>query len=233
MKLHALVVVIAAGTACGGGNSTPAADAPPNVAATINASGTTKEITASGRTPKAGVTVASFKEGATAATSMTTSDASGNFTLAIPTMNMPVDGYLLAQISGFKDSYIYPAAPLVADKSGIPVLVLTAQTFDAAFAFAQVSRTPGSGFVGVQVIDASGASVAGATVTSTPAGTVRYNMGGLPNKNATVTDTDGIAFVLNVTAGSVMVSANKAGATFHTHAVNARADQVTQTQIAP
>jgi hypothetical protein len=56
-------------------------------------------------------------------------------------------------------------------------------------------------------------------------------MGGLPNKNATATDTDGIGYVFDVAAGSVMVGAAKAGSTFHSHSVMARPDVVTLTLI--
>ena len=47
----------------------------------------------------------------------------------------------------------------------------------------------------------------------------------------TVTHTDGIGYIFNVNAGTVTVSASKAGSTFRSHPLNARADQVTTTLV--
>jgi hypothetical protein len=57
-------------------------------------------------------------------------------------------------------------------------------------------------------------------------------MGGFPNKNATMTDTDGLAYLLNIT-GSASVTATKTGSTFASHSVKARAGAFTTTLIAP
>jgi hypothetical protein len=82
------------------------------------------------------------------------------------------------------------------------------------------------------VVDSANNPIAGATVSSTPAGTIRYNgANGFPTSGATATASDGLAFVFNVTAGTVNISAAKAGSTFQAHDVNARADQITTTLI--
>jgi len=70
-------------------------------------------------------------------------------------------------------------------------------------------------------------------VSSTPAGTVRYNAGGGPSSSATSTASDGIAYIANVTAGNVTVQANASGHTLRQHVVNARADVITLTEIQP
>ena len=44
---------------------------------------------------------------------------------------------------------------------------------------------------------------------------------------------DGIAYAMNVPAGSVTVNASKTGITFKAHAVNARPDKVTLTLVTP
>ncbi|HUJ59550.1 MAG TPA: hypothetical protein VLX92_13685, partial [Kofleriaceae bacterium] len=66
---------------------------------------------------------------------------------------------------------------------------------------------------------------------STPAATKYcYDMGGFPNKTATVTDTDGVVVLFNVT-GSISLSASLSGATFKTHSVKAVAGAFTTTII--
>src|SRR6266550_4136474 len=80
---------------------------------------------------------------------------------------------------------------------------------------------------------AAGTPVAGATVSSTPAGTVRYNAGGVPSSTATSTADDGVAYIANVAAGDVTVKASASGHTLRQHVVNAHADAITLTQIQP
>lgn len=217
--------------ACGG-DAAPTPDGS-NVPAMVIVSGVVSEITAQGRVPTAGVSLSAFKEGGTTALATGTSDASGNFSLSIPTGGVALDGYVLAHIPNYMDTYLYPPAPLTADRT-VPVFILKPATFGAAGALAQVSQTAGKAWIGVQAIDASDMTVGGVVVTSTPAGTVRYNgANGLPTNaaGATMTQMDGIAYIFNATPGTVSVSAAKSGATFHTHNVNARADQITLTLI--
>jgi hypothetical protein len=224
-----LVVIAACGGDDGGGGG-GGGDAS-NLPAMINVSGTTSDVGIGGRTPVANVMISAFKEGASTATATATSDASGNFTISIPTMGAPIDGYLLAHDTTHKDTFLYPQAPLTADQSAIPVLMLTSGAFNLASTLAQGNQSPGMGFIGVEAIDAANMPVAGVTFSSTPSGTVRYNKNGLPNSTATVTEADGIGYVFNVAAGTVTVSASKTGSTFHSHPVNARADQVTLTLV--
>jgi hypothetical protein len=217
--------------ACGSDPKTPDATTVP---ATITVSGITQDIGLSGRTALAGVTVGVYKEGDTTPRAMAVSDSMGKFTLSVPTMGQPLDGYLLAQISSpaHVDSYLYPAAPLTADIANLAILIITQGTYDLASNLAQGGQTPGHAFVGVEAVDGAMTPIAGVTFTSTPAGTDRYNgSNGLPDKNATMTFTDGIGYVFQVAPGSVAIDAMKAGLTFHSHSVNARADKVTLTLI--
>jgi hypothetical protein len=97
----------------------------------------------------------------------------------------------------------------------------------------QVNQDAAKGTVAVLVTDAAGTAVDGAVVASEPAATKYcYNANGLPSGGATVTSTDGIAFMFNVT-GQVSVSATKAGSTFKSHAVKARPGTLTTTPIVP
>ncbi len=230
-----LLGLAACGDDGGGGGSDGGADAPP-VATNVKVTGTASEVSISGRVPTAGVMVSAFKEGETTAVVSTTTDASGNYSLVIPTNGTALDGYLIGKLAGRKDTYLYPPRPIAADLSSATVLLLTQSNFDTAATLAQATQSPGSGWIGVQVFDAANMPVAGVAVTSNPAGLVRYNgTNGLPSKTPTSTAADGIAYIFNVPAGTVTVSASggTGGLSYHAHPVNARADQVTTTLIQP
>ncbi len=79
----------------------------------------------------------------------------------------------------------------------------------------------------------AGTPIAGATVTSSPAGQVRYNAGGAPSSTANATADDGVAYIANVAAGNVTIQASAGGHTLRSHIVNARANAITLTQIQP
>ena len=229
MNMRFLTIAVLAG--CGGGGDSDV-DAS-NVPATINVSGVASSIGIGGRTPVQGVVVEAYRNGAeTTVVATATSDAMGMYSIPIPTNGMALDGYLLAKHASFKHTYLYPPAPLAADTNAATVLLLNESTFDNAAAIAQAPQEPGKGWIGIMVLDAANKPVAGATISSSPAGIVRYNGdSGLPNRNATVTAADGIGYVFNVTAGIVNVSASKEGSSFRAHDVNARADQVTTTLV--
>jgi hypothetical protein len=232
MNIRVLAAVVLA--ACGGGgNSGDGSTDGSNVPTTISVSGVASEVGLGGRSPVAGVLVEAYRNGNdTTVVAMATTDAAGMYTLMVPTNGAALDGYLLAKHSPHKNTYLYPAAPLAADTSAATVLLLTESAFDTASSLAQAPQEPGKGWIGIMVIDAANNPVAGATISSSPAGTTRYNnANGFPNKDATATGADGVAYVFNVTAGKVTVNASKSGSTFRSHDVMARADQVTTTLI--
>lgn len=114
------------------------------------------------------------------------------------------------------------------------MLLLTERTFMAVEALTRLTQDPAKGWIGVMVVDAANMPVAGAMVSSSPAGSpVKYNSGSpsLPSEDATMTDAGGIAYIFNVGPGTVTVSATKAGATFHPHPLDARAGQITTTLV--
>jgi hypothetical protein len=100
-------------------------------------------------------------------------------------------------------------------------------------AIAGQTQQAGKGMIGLVVADCNGVPLAGATVTSEPAGTVVYDNGSLPSSSATSTGADGRAYIFNVTAGTVNVRASSGGMTLRAHDINARADVVTTTAIEP
>jgi hypothetical protein len=221
-------------TACGSDSSGKMADAAPQVPATINISGTASERSLSGTTPVAGLVVAAYSNTApSTVVVMATTDANGMYTLAIPTMGKPVDGFVKATKSGYTDTYLFPPAPLTADFASASLNMLTPNEFGLlSGTLCAVTADPAKATVALEVVDASMQTVMGATVSSTPAASKEcYDQGGFPNKSATATDTDGVAVMFNITAGAVMVSAAKSGATFKTHSINAVAGAFNTTLV--
>jgi hypothetical protein len=91
----------------------------------------------------------------------------------------------------------------------------------------------GKAVLAVHVVDCDGNSVAGATIATNPAGLVRYIAGTAPSTTATVTDSTGQAFIFNVPAEPVVVSANLGASVLRAHTINARADLVTEAEVGP
>ncbi len=161
-----------------------------------------------------------------------TSSASGLFSISFLTGGTPVDGHLQLKKSGYLSTYAYRSRPLVANDS-VGVLMITSSEFSFVAGAAGVTPVAGDGFIGVVVTNCAGTPLAGATVSSTPAGTVRYNVGGAPSSSAGSTSADGVAYIANVAAGNVTVKATASGNTLRQHVVNARADAITVTEIQP
>ena len=196
--------------------------------------GTTEEASSCGTAAVGLVALAAFTVTGTTPAATTTSSGTGAFTLPIPTGGAPFDGYIRAQSSSYLDSYLYPPAPIAASATGLPVVLLSSTTFGLLPLAAGASQPSGAGFISAAVVDCLGNPVAGATLTTVPAAMVRYDdSSGTPTSSASVTAADGIAYVFDLPAGGVTVGATYGGMTFRSHAVNARADVVTLTVVAP
>jgi len=199
---------------------------------TLTLSGIAKEITATGTTPLPGVALTAYNASDDSMLGSATSGSDGTFSISVHASS--VDGYLKATYGTYKTTYLYPPHPLTADYTGVPVFMLSSNTYAAANALlGNTGQGSGNGWIAMLVEDANATPVAGAAVTSTPMGTVGYNGGAnnLPTTNASGTGSDGIAYDVNVTAGSVTVSATKTGATFQSHSIKVRPDAVTLTLV--
>lgn len=183
----------------------------------------------------AGVTVAAYRSGNDSTpVATTTTDANGAYTLVIETGGNALDGYLKATLATYLDTYLYPPEPVTADLDGASINMVTTSTLDLlANTLCGANQMNTNGVIAAIVIDAAEMPVAGAMVTSSPAGNkVCYNSNGFPSRNATMTDDDGVAYIFNVT-GQATVSATGPGSTFMSHGVNARAGAFTTTLIQP
>lgn len=162
-------------------------------------------------------------------------DAGGQYSLSVATGGTPLNGYIRVTKVGatpYVPTYAYPAVPLAANAVQ-NMLVPTTGEIDLLEFTTGVTQQGGNGFIGIVVVDCAGDPIQGATVSTSPAGTYRYNVGTTPSPNATSTAADGVAYVFNVTAGDVIVNAIGGGHPLRAHTVNARADAVTLTEVAP
>jgi hypothetical protein len=189
-------------------------------------------LSALSRNPIGSAIITAFRTGAADPLAVDTSNTPGFYSLSISTGGTPVNGYLRVTHSGHVDTYAYPSRPLFADLA-TNVLMPTSDELALLGTAVGVTQAAGNGFIGVVVKDCDGTELAGATVTTSPAGTVRYNSGSTPSSTATSTSSDGVAYVFNLPAGNVTVMANVSGHTLRQHIVNARADVVTLTEIQP
>jgi hypothetical protein len=247
LTLSVLLVLVAA---CGGDSKTTTADAPSNppvdssstldtpAGSTITVTGTATERTLTGMTAVDGATIAAYRNGDDVTpVAMTTSAADGTFSLSVPSDGGPLDGYLKATKAEIKDAYLYPPAPITADIVA-PVNMIRQATWDTlvTVAIGAGNQQADKGLIALIVVSgltADSTPVAGATVTSTPGSTVRYNMGIFPN-GTTSTAADGLAFLLNVPSTDlVTVNATKGSTTYKSHSLKARAGQFTTTIVTP
>lgn len=234
MSKHLALVCLL--VACGSdGDDAPGVDGPV-VPATLVISGAAEEISATGSSPVEGLLVQAFASSDEATpVAMAMTDATGNYSLTITTNGVALDGYLKATKTGLLDTYLYPPEPLVADFAGASLNMISPGTFDTLSGLlCRATQDAAKGTVALLVTDAADQPVAGATIASTPAATnTCYNGAtGLPSAQATETAADGVGYLFNVT-GEVTVSAQKAGSTFRSHAVTARAGALTTTVIQP
>jgi hypothetical protein len=234
-NLLACLLVVAACGGGGGNDDGMTADAPP-AAAMVTLSGTASSRGIGGASPEAGVVIAAFSNDNEATPlAMTTTDATGNFTLTITTSGTAINGYLQATKSGFITSYLYTPTPIAADQAMIPMNMIASNLWGTLSTLGNGNQMDTNGLVAAIVVSGSeltSPAVAGATITTTPAsGAYRYNSGGLPNKDATATAADGIGYAFNAPPGPISVTASKSGSTFKTTMVKSRAMALTQTLV--
>lgn len=189
--------------------------------------------------PVADATIQAFRDSDEATPiGMTTTNAQGNFTLVVSTGGVALEGFIKATKATFKDTYLYPPAPIAADTTA-PVNMIAANLYETLSTLAMGDQMAGNGLIALVVVDGASATsmpVAGATVSSNPAaGVYRYSgANGFPTPTAAATATDGLAYMFNVRPNvPVTVSAMKAGTTFKSHGMKAWPDQLTTTLITP
>ena len=237
-RFLSLALTGAALAACGGDSNGPAPGfeclgqaLPTTAPATINFTGRVFQNFLS-QTALGGAEVLAFKTGTVPSIAGDTTDTGGAYSFSFSTGGAPVDGYIRVTHSSHMTTYAYPAQPIAKDTAQ-NVFMPTQTEFNFLAQAAGVTPVAGDGFIGIVVRNCAGTPIAGATVSSTPGGTVRYNAAGAPSSSAIVTADDGVAYIANVAAGNVTVQASASGHTLRAHVVNARADVITLTEIRP
>jgi hypothetical protein len=182
----------------------------PTVAdATVDVIGTTVEISFSGYTAVPGATVELFAQGNPTPVATTTSaGAMADFSfLGLPTGGVALDGYLKGTFpGGRKTVYVYPPQPIFETIDNTLVTSVSQGIIDLLNVLIDEDQTAENGAVGVLVTDCLGNPLAGAVISTTPAGTsVLYrDADGNPDPAATSTGPDGIGIVINVPPGNAV-----------------------------
>lgn len=193
---------------------------PTTAADPITLAGTTDSLGQGGIQPLPGVKVQVFKSGVVAALDTQTSDAQGAFTSGnIVTAGMPFDGYLEGSLATYRTSYLYPPNPATASIAGLPVPMITDQTFQALSGFAGSTQDDANnGAFLLTVTDCSNTPLNGATISlkqggQDVTGATQFDLGQLSSQAA------GIIAVFNVPDGATDISATYNNMTFPTHTV--------------
>jgi hypothetical protein len=184
-----------------------------------------------------GVTVA-LQDATMGTISSTISDANGRFSITLNTNGTPVTNVnLMASAFGRINTYYFPSRPFTHDFEITPGLQVISSSESSLLAeIAGFTFTPGDGQILLSVNDCIGGpqnGLSGATLTSSPPGTVRYFMGIQPSPTLTATDPGGVAMMANLPPGKVTLTATVGALTLPSHTVTAVADAFTLTEIQP
>jgi hypothetical protein len=146
---------------CVGNSSTTAVDP-------LVISGTVQSYMATAVGPTSGVLVQAYRADNSLVTSSTT-DASGNFSLSIPTGGVPFNGYLFMTKSGFVPASAYWSKPLTQATISTP-FVFSSVALGFFYGLAAQSQNPDDGTVVFSVADCSGAPINDAMLAPSPTG---------------------------------------------------------------
>jgi hypothetical protein len=182
--------------------------------------------------PIANASLQGFLSGSTVPLFTTSTDANGNFSQGQGTGGVPTDAYLHITANGLLDDLVYPPVP-VASSIHVDTQVFTATELGTLAMLGGVTPDPAKAQMLVVVVDCNDVPLAGATVTTVPAGTTRYLVNKQPSATAVMTDASGAAFVYNIPPSTTQINATVSGMTLRSHSVSALGGVMTQTEIQP
>jgi hypothetical protein len=182
----------------------------------------------------AGASVEGFLVGTTASIFTVTSDANGEFSRKQGSGGVPRSVFLRASPNGYLPSYFFPAVP-VSDHTIAAIQMLTAMELATIASVAETGDLdPAKANLFVSVIDCNGNAVAGATVATTPPGTVRYFANKFPSPTSIATDAiTGSAVIANIPISHTTISATVNGMTLRSSAFDGVAGALMQAEIQP
>lgn len=166
----------------------------------------------------------------------TDSRDAGRYALSAEIGCEPLDGYVRGSKpdAGFYDIYYYPPAPWRRSRSSLELVILDDAARNLVSMIANVMIMNGTAVLALGVNDCAGEPVVGATVTSVPAGDVRYVApNGIPTDQDMATTSKGQLLIFNLPPGPVQVTATARGTTFTVRTVIGRADAITSTNLTP
>jgi hypothetical protein len=160
--------------------------------------------------PLAGASVA-FQAGQMTTLFTATTDSSGSFSFSFNTSGTPADGLdLMVSASGRVTAYTYPSRPVTDDIEADPAPLTTVEAMAlGSGAGVQIDASHGAAVVTIE--DCNGSALAGAVVSTSPAGAVRYFNGENPSMTATETDNGGLVLVAQLPPGLVTFSTTVQG----------------------
>ncbi|MCB9593082.1 MAG: hypothetical protein H6719_10145 [Sandaracinaceae bacterium] len=202
--------------------------------ATITVMGTVRQATTMGLMPVSGATFDVFDVGTTTPVLGTgTSTATGAYAATFPSGGAPRFVYGHVQATGQWDVYVHGPYPLNRSSESLDLLMMSGTFVSLIAGVASATQPAGRGFAYVEVRGCLGARIAGATVSSTPAGTVRYLRSGMPSATAADTDSTGTAVIFDLPPGPVTIHAMMGATTYSDFTVPVVADSITATYVIP
>jgi hypothetical protein len=190
-------------------------------------------INPSDKMPLAGVTVV-LQDAQMHPVFTAMTDATGKFNFSLNTNGTPANGFdLFASGTGRVNTYYYPSRSITQDLAITLAVLSTAEASNLLLGATGMPLKMGDGAILMTINDCNGIALAGATLTSSPVGDVRYFDGIQPNPIATATDAGGVAMVANLPPGKATLTAKVMGNTLPARSFTVVADTFVQTLIQP
>jgi hypothetical protein len=179
-----------------------------------------------GPVAKGGVGIDIFKTGVTAAVNSVVSDNAGDFTSGnLVTGGAPFDGFIAGTArngqgqtdDGYRATFVFPPTPLAANVTGVPVLMVSGQTFALLGLIGAPSQNDvDNGALFVAVTDCANTPVPNAALSVQQGGN---DVGEVFDLSVLAPEAAGLYFVFNVPAGPTVVNATFNGTSFRGHTV--------------
>jgi hypothetical protein len=218
---------------------------PTTAPATVSVSGTVEEVAISGVSPGinplSGASLVACANGAADCMNANqlataTSDMTGAYTVGpITTNGAPVDAYVHLTHTGDRPTDEYPASPIAATLSGVPIITFQTTAFSELVTYLHITQDDANGNLTILVTDCAGTAIGDSANL-----TLSVQQNGADVPNTTVLDggqlssmAAGIYFVFNVPPGATAVSATYKGMNLLAHTVGAVAQETTATEIKP
>lgn len=189
------------------------------------------------RTPLQGIQVDAVRVDGTVMATAFTTDA-GTYRLAFDAGCQPFDGEVRATSldvdAGFAVAYALPEAPWRYDRGGLELVLFDYDTQGLAAALAGVTLQDGGAALAMTVEDCAGNDVAGAVVSASSGGDVRYvGASGLPSSMLTATSASGDLVIFNLFGDSVTLTATLDGGVIAQKVMRIHPGAVTGTYLTP